>query len=97
MLHNNCIDYFLILQLEVVSKELDVWRGKLAQLHSQYDWLLLLSVPKVLRLYNLLQSGSPVPQIAAEISHLFQNDLTARNCVQSAVKVSTDEFQVYNA
>jgi len=75
-------------KLETKEQELNVWRRKLAELHAQYDWLLFLSVPKVLKIYALLRQRKPSAfQITSEISFLFSNDPTAMEVVQNVVEV----------
>ena len=76
------------MQLEAKERELNVWRRKLAELHAQYDWLLFLTVPKVLKIYGLLRERKPSPfRITSEISFLFINDPTAMEAVENAVEV----------
>ena len=75
-------------QLEILEQELNNWRRKLAELHAQYDWLLFLSVPKVLKIYGLLRQKKPCAfQITSEISFLFSNDPAAMEAVQNVVEV----------
>jgi len=75
-------------QLEILEQELNNWRRKLAELHAQYDWLLFLSVPKVLKIYSLLRQRKPSAfQITSDISFLFSNDPTAMEAVKNAVEV----------
>ena len=79
---------YICTQLETKEQELNVWRRKLAELHAQYDWLLFLSVPKVLKIYALLRQRKPSAfQITSEISFLFSNDPTAMEVVQNVVEV----------
>ena len=74
-----------------VGQELKNWRSDLEHWHTQYDWLLFLSVPKVLKLYQILRSeqgDKSVEEITTAVSFLFQNTITARKSIQFAVKVS---------
>ena len=80
-------------QLETIEQEVNDWRSKLAVLHAQYDWLLFLSVPKVLKIYGLLMQKKPSAfQVTSDISFLFNNDPSAMEAVRNAVEVVIETF-----
>ena len=62
------------------------WMKCVAELRSQYDWLLFFSVPKLLLVYHLLQEEN-VEAIVHEISFLCSNEQAAWESAQVEVKV----------
>ena len=69
-----------------VEQQLTQWRSDLEEWYSKYDWLLFLNLPKVLKLYKLLQTKG-VSQIATEVGFLFPNTSATRKALRIAVKV----------
>ena len=92
--YNSCVlkSSNICTQLETIEQELNDWRRKLAVLHAQYDWLLFLSVPKVLKIYGLLMQRKPAFQVTSDISFLFNNDPSAMEAVRNAVEVAIETF-----
>ena len=65
------------------------WMQRVAELRSQYDWLLFFSVPKLLLVYHLLQEEN-VEAIVHEISFLCSNEQDAWKSAQVEVKVRAE-------
>ena len=64
------------------------WKKRVAELRSQYDWLLFFSMPKLLRLYYLLQVEDPnLEAIVHEISFLCCNEQAALESMWKMVEV----------
>ena len=62
----------------------------MAELRSQYDWLLFFSVPKLLAIYGLLTYTEPeeqLDQLMHEISFLFCNNQVTRDAVKANMEV----------
>ena len=68
------------------------WRKHVTELRSQYDWLLFFSIPKILKLYDLLSTGNRrldlLETIVCEISFLCPNNQPAREILKEAVQVN---------
>lgn len=65
------------------------WLKSVAELRSQYNWLLFFSVPKLLLLYHLLKANKPnLEAIVHEISFLCYKDQAAWESTQKKVEVS---------
>ncbi len=71
-----------------MEAELREWREKLAKWHAEYNWLLLLSVSKVLKIFTLVSQRCATIDITREISFLFQNTQEAFEKLHSDVEVS---------
>ena len=66
------------------------WVQHVDELRNQYHWLLFFSVPKILRLYHLLQEKNPnVGAIVHDISFLCCNEQAALKNAQVVVEVSS--------
>lgn len=76
-------------QVHETEKMLTNWMQRVAELRSQYDWLLFFSVPKLLLVYHLLQEGN-VEGIVHEISFLCSNEQDAWKSAQVEVKVRAE-------
>ena len=69
---------------------LNMWMERVAELRSQYDWLLFFSVPKLLRLYHLLQEEDlNLEAIVHEISFLCSNEQAAWESALEMVQVNS--------
>ena len=69
---------------------LDEWMQQVDELRNQYHWLLFFSVPKMLRLYHLLQEKRPnVEAIVHDISFLCRNDQATWENARVMVEVSS--------
>ena len=67
-----------------------MWMECVAELRSQYDWLLFFSVPKLLRLYHLLQEEDlNLEAIVHEISFLCSNEQAAWESALEMVQVNS--------
>ena len=67
---------------------LNTWKERVVELRSQYDWLLFFSMPKLLRLYYLLQVKDPnLEAIVHEISFLCCNEQAALESTWKMVEV----------
>ena len=67
------------------------WNHEVSELHTRFSWLLYLSVPKILQLYQLINAsdaGEKVDKIIHEVSFLMSNLPNERNKMQSRVLVS---------
>ena len=66
---------------------LEGWRKSVTELRSQYDWLLFFSIPKILRLHNLLSNRTgeqdELDKIVCEISFLCCNDEPTRDTLRT--------------
>ena len=76
-------------QVHETEKMLTNWMQRVAELRSQYDWLLFFSVPKLLLVYHLLQEGN-VEAIVHEISFLCSNEQDAWKSAQVEVQVRAE-------
>ena len=76
-------------QVHETEKMLTNWMQRVAELRSQYDWLLFFSVPKLLLVYHLLQEEN-VEAIVHEISFLCSNEQDAWKSAQVEVKVRAE-------
>ena len=76
-------------QVHETEKMLTNWMQRVAELRSQYDWLLFFSVPKLLLVYHLLQEEN-VEAIVHEISFLCSNEQDAWESAQVEVKVRAE-------
>ena len=75
---------------------LESWRNHVTELRSQYNWLLFFSIPKILRLYDLLSTGDDpevLDKIVDEISILGHNDQPTRHRLKESVQVTIDIMQ----
>ena len=67
-----------------------MWMERVAELRSQYDWLLFFSVPKLLCLYHLLQEEDlNLEAIVHEISFLCSNEQAAWESALEMVQVNS--------
>ncbi len=82
-------DLYVFLQLEMAEAELREWRQKLSKWHAEYNWLLFLSVSKVLRIFTLVSQKRATICVTREISFLFQNTQEAFEKLHSDIEVSS--------
>lgn len=75
-------------QVHETEMILATWKQSVAELRSQYDWLLFFSMPKLLRLYYLLRAKEPnLEAIVLEISFLCCNEQAALENIWKMVEV----------
>ena len=79
---------FSFSQVHKTEMILTTWKQSVAELRSQYDWLLFFSMPKLLRLYYLLRAKEPnLEAIVLEISFLCCNEQAALENIWKMVEV----------
>ena len=78
-------------ETEAVVKD---WKTRVQDLRCQYKWLLFFSIPKILRLFELLSPRNletdcciKVEKILNEVCFLFRNDQKARNALKISIEV----------
>ena len=75
-----------------MENKMDGWSQYLDRLLLDHHWLLLFSLPKLLKLSNLLisafQPDFDVKKIMHELGFLFRSDVKARKQVMGCVKVT---------
>ena len=66
------------------------WMQSVSELRDKYNWLLFFSMPKLLRLFHLLQEETlNMELIVHEISFLCCNEQATLKSVQKMVEVRT--------
>ena len=77
----------LLAKVHETEVKLTSWMQCVADLRSQYDWLLFFNVPKLLILYHLLRENDNLEAIVHEISFLCSNEQAALESAREAVEV----------
>ena len=91
---NHCCVLFscLFMQVKQMEDKLDGWSQDLDRLLLEHHWLLLFSLPKLLKLSKLLisafQPHFDAKKIMHELGFLFRSDVKARKRVMGPIKVS---------
>ena len=79
------------LKVNNLEEKLTEWRRKLKRLRTDYDKLLFFYIPKMLRMFKMLHSGSSVlenvPQLVQEVSFLFDSTVETREHLTATLKV----------
>lgn len=65
------------------------WAQRVAELRDQYPWLLYFSIPRILRLYQLICSNE-VDKIIHDVSFLTDNKPADRKRLKKTIKVSSN-------
>ena len=82
---------FVFMQVKQVEHTMDEWSHSVDRLLLKHHWLLLFSLPKLLRLSKLLrcafQTDDGAVEVMQEICFLFCNDMKSREKVLDAIKV----------
>lgn len=78
-------------RLKKTEKELQKWSTKFAELCNEYAWLLFFSVPKLLRLYNVIveyeDTDEYADKIVNEVNFLCLNNFESSTQLKLQVKV----------
>ena len=79
------------LKVNNLEERLTEWRLKLKHLRTDYDKLLFFYIPKMLRMFKMLHSGSSVlenvPQLVQEVSFLFDSTVETRQHLTASLQV----------
>ena len=79
------------LKVNNLEEKLTEWRQKLKHLRTDYDKLLFFYIPKMLRMFKMLHSGSSlqenVPQLVQEVSFLFDSTAETREHLTASLQV----------
>ena len=79
------------LKVNNLEEKLTEWRRKLKRLRTDYDKLLFFYIPKMLRMFKMLHSGSSVlenvPQLVQEVSFLFDSTVETREHLTASLQV----------
>ena len=79
------------LKVNNLEKKLTEWRLKLKHLRTDYDKLLFFYIPKMLRMFKMLHTGSSVaeyvPQLVQEVSFLFDSTAETREHLTASLQV----------
>lgn len=74
--------------MQEIEATLQEWTEKVVALRQRYTWLLFFSVPKLLRLYNLLiDDTANIAAIVHSISFLFENAAAVRKRMGPVIQV----------
>ena len=91
--------FFSTLQVVAMELTMKVWSQTVDKLLLKHKWLLLFSIPKLLKLSQLLRNAfypdHDAKQIMEEIGFLFCSNIQARAIVVLAIKVITMTAGLY--